>query len=196
MAGANFQRDSIGWQLGKLRRHLGEWLEWASRSQEFSNNDFSLPDWIPYLLNFLAWVTLIIFSAWLGLKIYRLGRNYWLEQQTREAPIGIPLPFDRTIADLLQDAQKSYDRQDYRAACRYLYLGLLQYLHSQEILAHQVSRTDGEYRRSLAAKSPDQLPECATLINLHERFSFSEFAVAEQDFIHCKTALNQLVKQL
>ncbi|PLS69025.1 MAG: hypothetical protein CV045_04625 [Cyanobacteria bacterium M5B4] len=195
MATVNFQRDGIGWQLGKLRRHLGEWIEVATRVQGENNADISIPPWITYLLNFCAWVMLILCSAWLGLAVYRLARNYWLERQGIGSSLGAALPLEPTLADLLQAAQKFYQQQDYYAACRYLYLALLQYLDSRRILSHQLSRTDGEYRRSLADKSIPKLGEYYKVINLHEKLSFSQFVAREQDFIDCKDALNQVINQ-
>ncbi len=193
MAAVNFQRDGLGWQIGKLRRYLGEWIEVATRGQGENNTDVSIPPWIASLLNFCAWVMLILCSAWLGLAVYRLARNYWLERQGLGSILGAALPSEPTLADLLQAAQKFYQQQDYRAACRYLYLALLQYLHTKEILLQKVSRTDGEYRRSLVEQSTDKLEECYRVINLHEKLSFSEFVVKEEDFIDCKTALNRVM---
>lgn len=192
---ANFQRDGIGWQLGKLRRNFDEWLELVNRSAENQNTESALPEWLPYLLYFLAWVLLICFGAWLGLIVYRALRNYWLERQGIFLSQETALPTHQSLLELLQKAQKFYNQKNYREACRYLYLALLQFLHDREILPQKVSRTDGEYRYYLEEKSLQHREECLLVINLHERLTFAKINISEEDCRACQTALDRVLNQ-
>ncbi len=188
---SNFRRDGIGWQIGKLRRNFDEWLEVVSRSEGAEEKEFTVPDWVIQLLKFLAWLILIVFLAWLGLITYRLIRNYWLERQGLGEKIKQDPHSHKTFLQLAQSAQSYYSQGDYREACRHLYLALLQALHDRGILPQAVSRTDGEYRRSLG----EPFQNCRTVINIHENLVFGNLIPSKQDFENCKTALNQIVNQ-
>jgi hypothetical protein len=192
---SNFRRDGIGWQIGKLRRNFDEWLEVATRSEGTGGEGFSFPEWIVQMLNFLAWLILILFLAWLGLIIYRLSRNYWLERQGLGEKTEQVTYTHKTFLQLVQTAQTYYNQGDYREACRHLYLALLQALHDRGILPQSVSRTDGEYRRSLAEIATSLFQNSRTVINLHENLIFGNLIPSKQDFENCKTALNQIVEQ-
>jgi len=192
---AKFERDSIGWQIGKLSRHWEEWLE----SHTIKPPDYELPsvgmDWLLPFVYASAWLLLSVFLAWLGLIIYRLSRNYWLGRRSR-ATRRAEVPYaGGTVAEFLRTAQKLYQQGNYREACRHLYLALLQTLHDRQIVPQQLSRTDGEYRHVLAQKKAVPLQPCTTIINLHERLIFSDLTVSPQDFDLCQTAFNQLLQQ-
>lgn len=192
---ADFRRDGIGWQIGKLRRNFDEWLEVVTRSEETERERSVIADWVLHLLNVLAWVVLILFLAWLGLIIYRTGRNYWLERQGRSARLEEVFHSHKPFAELLQSAQTYYNQGNYQEACRHLYLALLQILHDRGILPQAVSRTDGEYRRFLGQKSALPLQSYRTVINLHENLTFGSLVPSKQDFENCRMALDQIVDQ-
>ncbi|MCS6959911.1 MAG: hypothetical protein RMK91_07655 [Pseudanabaenaceae cyanobacterium SKYGB_i_bin29] len=193
---AEFRRTGIGWEINKLRRHFNEWWETVTRFSSANTTYDPLPLWLSELLTGIAWAMLLVFLAWLGLKLYRLGRNYWLERQRRIMAVGTIITPQKGVAELLGKAELNLQQGDYAAACRYLYLALLQLLHDRDILPQEASRTDGEYRLYLRQKRLQPLTDFLTIINLHERLHFSNSSTSEQEFIDCKNAFDRVVSQL
>ncbi|MFN3360549.1 MAG: DUF4129 domain-containing protein [Pseudanabaenaceae cyanobacterium] len=193
---AEFRRTGIGWEIGKLRRHYEEWWETVTPATAVEPNSYFLPPWLPQFLTFLAWVLLLVSFAWLGLKLYRWGCNYWLERQRHNLTVNTFVVSQPSLGELLRTVEFNWRRGDYRSACRYLYLALLQFLHDRDILPQDPSRTDGEYRLFLQQKRLQPLAAFFTIINLHERLHFSHAPVSEQEFIDCKTAFDRVTGQL
>jgi Domain of unknown function (DUF4129) len=101
-------------------------------------------------------------------------------------------PSELSVADLLARSQQFYREANYREACRYLYLAMLQNLHSKAIAPIQPSRTDGEYLQLLRTSvSPIQPYE--TLITTHEQLCFGNAEILPDNYQQCQQAYEEIV---
>lgn len=195
---AAFEKTSWSWQFNLFQQQVQEWLEY-----QFSRFENTLPElpsgsispWVVELLKILFWVTLVLFSAWLVWRLWQVfnphlyswvakfdkSRISQLDSKSREL----------SIKFLLGKGQEFYQQGNYREACRYLYLAMLQQLHEQAVLAQEPSRTDGEYLQFLTATVTPMQPY-ETLITTHEQLCFSEHEILAENYQRCDQAYQQL----
>jgi hypothetical protein len=189
---AEFQVSSPIWQIQQWQRRVMEWWEWwMSQGQRPSSSrpDWEFPAWLlPILLNFgkVLLVLLILWLSW-SLAQFLSPQLRDLRQRWRQvdSPVS-PQVSQRSVAGWLDLARAMQQRGNYRDACRFLYMALLQQLHDLRIVSHQVSRTDGEYISALG-DSP-QLGNYQTVIRTHEQICFSREPVSAELFERCQEA--------
>ncbi len=185
MLAATYEKTSLPWSWQQTERQWSEQVEaWLTSSQTPDLAGLETPGQI------LAIVLAVLFA--LGL-LGLLGR--WLMRLLAVAPVRLSrtaptvptAPTDSTAWWVR--AQDLRQTGDYRGACLALYRALLQLLAEREIAAQQASRTDGEYRRLLAAHP--RAEAARELIGVHERLAFGNGEATAETFERCCRAYEQ-----
>ncbi len=188
---AGFERNSPAWQMQQWQRQFNEWLEGVLTPV---TRGFR-PLWTPpeWFLRPLFWVFAVIFMTWLGWQLYRILAPYFyprlaINQGTRTTLSVSDRPL--TASQWWQRSRLLGREGNYREACRCLYQAALQQLDERKLIAHQSSRTDGEYRHLLQVL-PQHDPY-QVLIDTHERLCFSSTDIAAADFDRCQQAYREI----
>ncbi|PMB05048.1 hypothetical protein CI592_12540, partial [Fischerella thermalis CCMEE 5328] len=181
-----FEKTSLGWQSSQFQQQIGEWLEyqWSRLHPTLPElpSGWSIDSWFISLLKFLLWLGFGAFAVWL---VWWLWREFSPYLYSRIAGIKDSDSASQTanvefsVAKLLMRSQEFYRQGNYRDACRYLYLAMLQHLHEKGILPHKKSRTDGEYLQLLRLSCP-QIQPYETLITTHEQLCFSDAEIGSE----------------
>ncbi|GAB4438248.1 MAG: DUF4129 domain-containing protein [Cyanobacteria bacterium J069] len=193
-AAGDFAKTSVGWQVQRSLRQVGEWIEWVLFGNDSDRPDFSgwlPPDWVAQgLLGLL----LAALASWAGWQAYQLLRPYWdawRRQSGGAIAPQVPAPTPAlSAAEWLARSQTAQRQGDYDAACRALYQAALCRLSDRHQIAPLSSRTDGEYRRLVR-----QLPQAQPydlLIRTHERLCFSPAPVSAAMFEQCERAYQEI----
>jgi hypothetical protein len=190
----SFQHSTIGWQMDQLKQRGSEWLEWHT-ARDFPNLPFDaeLPPWLPRLVFGLLLATALLWSSWMvyrGLDPYlraRRARRVTAASQQLQAQDRWP------VSVWLERVQVLSRQGNYAEACRALYMALLQQLHDRNLIPHQASRTDGEYRHQLQQLSQPQPYQ--VVLNTHERLCFGDRPISAADFQQCNQAFRDLEGQ-
>jgi hypothetical protein len=189
------EKTSWRWQLEQLQRQLGEWIEVKLRSDDRDLQLDIFPAWLGPLLVRITWLVLAGLLLWFG---YRVIYPYWRQwKKANKQPTSaldldagaIALPI-YTTAELLAKSQQFQLDRDYTQASRWLYLAMLQRLNDANLIPHQLSRTDREYRNLLS-----HLPSVdagAILVSMHERLHFGNEQMTSADFDRCQQAYRQI----
>ncbi|MBW4563040.1 MAG: DUF4129 domain-containing protein [Mojavia pulchra JT2-VF2] len=194
-----FEKTSWNWQLSQLQKQVGEWLEY-----QFSQFQSALPQWpqewaispwLGKLLNVLFWFSLGLLLVWV---IWRLWREFgpyvysWLSRGGNHTRSKSQInSSELSIASLLARSQELYHQGNYREACRYLYLAILQRLHDAGVVPHKPSRTDGEYLQLLSS-SVMSIQPYETLITIHEQLCFSDAEILPENYEQCQQAYREI----
>ncbi len=191
---AIYQTNSIPWQIQLQLRNLQEEIEWQLNSW-FSQipTSWRLPGWPVWLEHLCIWLACLglgLLAYWIGKQLYRLARATAWTRGRRSPAYPISLPEERYPAHYWQH------QGNYREACRALYLNLLEQLNDQQILPHELSRTDGEYLRALETLVARLLPPWQLLLSTHGRLCFSTAEISAADFEQCQQAYNQCIRQI
>ena len=199
MAGESFAKTSWGWQFSQLQRQVGEWLEyqisrWRSPFGDQLPNWSILP-WVENLLKFLFWMLLFLFSVWVVWKLWQEFSPYIYSQLTKvnnTTDVTNTQPKNVSVAEWLEQSQQFYRQGNYRDACRYLYLAMLQYLHETKVIPKKASRTDGEYLQLLQLSATPIQPY-ETLITTHEQLCFSDRTISSDNYQQCQQAYREII---
>ncbi|WP_026732774.1 DUF4129 domain-containing protein [Fischerella sp. PCC 9605] len=196
----SFEKTSWGWQISLFQQQVGEWFEY-----QLSRFDATLPElpsgwsidpWFISLLKFLFWLGLGLFLAWLVWQLWREFSPYlysWLARGSNLNNSDAKVQDNElSVANLLARSQEFYRQENYREACRCLYLAMLQHLHEKAILPHKKSRTDGEYLQLLGLSRP-QIQPYETLITTHERLCFGSTEILPENYEQCQQAYQEIV---
>ncbi len=186
MAASEFATNSLGWQLQKLTQWAQEGLErlFSRGGGSSATPPPQLPAW---LLQSIFWLLALSAASWLIWQLYKILSPDW--DSLRPNRLSRPEP-SRSATDWLRQAQLAQAQSDYAVACRALYMAALQKLGEQDLIAPQLSRTDGEYLtllRSLALPQPYQ-----TLIQTHERLYFDRLSASAELYAECWQAYQSL----
>jgi hypothetical protein len=192
---AEFQKDSIDWQLQQFFRRLGEWIE--LRFPQFQPPDvpdaprWQFPSW---WLEAAFWVIVSAAALWLGYQAYRwislyLGPNHpqyakFLERRQAASEK------ERSIAGWIREAQEFQRQGNYQEACRALYMAMLQRLNDTKLIPNDFSRTDREYAR-LVQLLP-QADAYRVLLQTHEQLRFGNAAASVDLFNQCQQAYGEI----
>ena len=196
MAAGTFQKSSVGWQLQQLGRRVEEWFELTFSQGSDTPNDqpiWSAPNWLE---RGIFWLLVAVLLTWISWQVYKLVKIYlrnWRPRAWKGIKLSKAAQPDPTVATWLQWAEESQKQGHYGAACRALYMAMLQRLHDTQVIPEQPSRTDGEYLqlvRQFSQPRPYQL-----LIQTHERFYFGHLAATAETFQRCKRAYQEIAKQ-
>lgn len=193
MAADEFQKTSVDWELGKAFRQAQEWVNYTFFGPE--GNRLGLPNWVPpdWFLQVLFWIILGLLLLWLGWFLYPPVRSLFEAARWADGP-RVPQP--RAAAQALTPAEwqrrsrQAYHSQNYREACRALYMAALQQLNDRHLIQQQPSRTDGEYLTLL-----ETVPNASAydvLIRTHERLCFSHAAVSADAYEQCARAYQEI----
>lgn len=194
---AAYEKSNFQWQLQQLRRQLGEWIE-----LQFFNlvppaldqlSPFAIAPWV---YETVFWVAVILLTTWLGWQGFRLIAPYFRGGQSADRRVTAQSPSlgsNCSLAAWLQLAQDNQRQGNYREACRALYQAMLQWLHDTQQVPHQLSRTDGEYRKLVQGLSKSR--PCLFLIATHEQLCFGNQPISPETFDQCQRAYQELVRQ-
>lgn len=195
MAGS-FETTSIGWQITLWQRRLGEWLERSLLRPAQSENpapstQWGLPDWLfaESLYRFLFWFMVITLGGWAIWQLHRLLSPYvttWFQPLGNTTDAIEENTPTLSTAQWLARARREAAQGNYREACRALYMAALQKLDTAQLVPHEPSRTDGEYRL-LLRQVPNARPY-QVLINTHERLCFDDAPISVQAYDRCQQA--------
>jgi len=201
MSTDNFEKGGLDWQFSQFQQQVGEWLEY--QSYRF---DQVLPDWSPAwkfapwvgsLLNFLSWLLLGLFITVIVWRLWEAFSPYiysWLNISNFDRNRAKISSEDVSVANLLERSQTLYRQGNYREACRYLYLAVLQHLHDTKIIAHKPSRTDHEYLQLLRS-SVTAIQPYETVITTHERLCFGNAEILPENYEQCRQAYQEIVQK-
>jgi hypothetical protein len=188
MAGS-FEKNSISWQIQLWQQRLSEWWERLfNPARQARLPNWSMPE---ALVQVLFWAIVAAFVAWAGWQLYRLLRPYlypWLPSQPQPvlAADDTPAQSALTVAEWLQRSRTFAQQQNYREACRCLYLAVLRRLDDRQLIPATASRTDGEYLQ-LVRSFPNPQPY-QVVIRTHERLCFSDTEISSAMFEQCQQA--------
>lgn len=193
---SSIQRTSLPWQLRQGGKNLSEWIQLRLSQQETPDAPlptFEFPAWLGPLL---FWTLATVGVLWLAWLVVQLLERYFENRQARPAPPQvefIPPPEEHTVAAWLRRAKQFEQAGNWREACRALYMAALQLLHDREWIAHQSSRTDGEYLQAIRTlKQPRPLQ---VLIRTHERSLFGGAALAPDNVQRCRQAYEEIAQR-
>ncbi|MBD2019805.1 DUF4129 domain-containing protein [Leptolyngbya sp. FACHB-36] len=190
MSTDSFQRTNLDWQFQQLSQRIGEWIE-LRLGKSLGSAPF--PTVSPHFVEIAFWLIVSLLVGWLGWQLFWLLRPYLERRSPLQRQSSLTRTEQQTAANWLQQAQTFQRQGNYREACRALYLAMLQRLNDAKRIAHQSSRTDGEYLQlvqQLAHPQPYQ-----TLIATHEQLCFSDAPISAEAFDRCQSAYQQLERQ-
>ena len=190
----SFEKTNWGWQLSQFQKQVGEWVElqvsrFASSLPKSSWPRINAP-WLGELLKAVVLLLLGLCLTWLGWKLRRLLKPYLYSLSGSPRASATTQVNELSAQAWLQRSQACFRQGNYREACRYLYLAMLQRLNDTGIAPHQPSRTDGEYRQLV-----QQLPQSQsyqTLITTHEQLCFGNAEIKLETFDQCQQAYREI----
>ena len=194
MAADSFDKNSLGWQLQQLGQRVSEWLE--ARFPKSSPNLPQVPEWsFPTgILEGLFWAIVLSAVLLLSWQLVRLLTFYLARSQAHSAQLKLQKTTakaeERTVAGWIRQMQEFQRQGNYREACRALYLAMLQRLNDTRLVAHQSSRTDGEYWQVVQPLPQSQAYQ--TLIRAHEQLCFGDATVSADLFDRCQQAYQEI----
>lgn len=194
---SSIQQTSLPWQLRQAGKNLSEWIQLQlSQGQPQDSSPpptFEFPPWLGPLLFWGLVAGVVIWLAWL---IVQLIDRYRENRQSRPSQAQVEFivpPEEHTVAAWLRRAQQFERDGNWREACRALYMAALQLLHDREWIAHQPSRTDGEYLQ--AAQSLKQPRPLQVLVRTHERSLFGGESLAADNVQRCRRAYEEIAQR-
>ncbi len=195
MPTGSFAKTNVGWQIHQLSQRLGEWVELKLKTLAPKNIPLFdwLPNWsiAPWVPQAIFWSVLGLLLIWLGLQAVQLlspGATWRRRSSTSSDPS--PTAKELAVAAWLRKAQEFQRQGNYGEACRALYMAMLQRLHETKSVAHQSSRTDGEYLQ-LVQDLPQPAPY-ETLIATHEQLCFGNTLISAETFQQCQRAYGEI----
>jgi Domain of unknown function (DUF4129) len=193
-----FEKTNFDWQIQQLQRQFGEWLErLLSSNPGAQGNDWQIPPW---LLQSLFWLIGVGLAGFLGWQLYRLVRPYLAEswQLRRSRPLSsTPPSASRGVDEWLQRSRQAQQQGNYRESCRALYQAMLQRLNDQQLIAQDLSRTDGEYTTLLHTLSRLDHPQpYHLLLRTHEHLCFSQAPISAEICDRCWQAYREIDQPL
>ena len=196
---AEFEKTNWSWQISQFRQQAGEWIELQLNNLTANLPTLSVPGSInaPRIWQFLQvlfWLLLAGCLLWLGWQLWQLLLPYINSYRSPLAKTtAIATPEALTAAAWWQRSQAYLRQNNYREACRCLYLAMLQHLDDAGIATHQPSRTDREYLQIVQQLPSSQAYQ--TLIVTHERLCFSSAEILPETFEQCQQAYQEIAKQ-
>ena len=197
MSSGSFKQDSLGWRIELLRQRIGEWIEFKTSQIDGDGWNFS---WLrsPLLwqiVRFLLWSLIAILSVWIAWQLWLLLRPYvrkWRRKQN--LPTGSPPIVEPQLstAEWIEKSQDYAKQRDFRQAIFCLYRGMLQKLSDRGIIPELLSRTDGEYQKSLQNLELSSFPACELLLSIHQRLCFSSIEASQSMFEECWQAYQEI----
>ena len=192
MASGTFQQNSLDWQAQLFRQRISEWLERLLGNPRGANGSpWEVPEW---LREAIFWFVVLAAVGWTGWQLYKLLQPYvvpHLRSKTALDRSSDSISSSQlTIAEWLQRSQNAQRQDNYREACRSLYMATLQRLNDATLILQEPSRTDGEYLALSQSLSP--FTAYQTLIQTHERLHFSDVAVSREVYDRCWQAYQEI----
>ena len=202
MSAGSFKQDGIGWRIGLLQRKVSEWIEYQTSQVEIDSPDWNLEN-IPWKLlwlaiKFLLWGIVTLLAVWILWQSWLFIRIYWKRWQRKSDRSWQPVPElipEFSSHDWLDKSQAARINANYRQAIFCLYQAMLQLLDERKIVPAQLSRTDGEYGRSLHQTATNVLPAYELLLSIHQRLCFSRAEASHSLYEQCQQAYQQIANQ-
>ncbi|NJR12617.1 DUF4129 domain-containing protein [bacterium] len=140
-----------------------------------------------------VWIIAIALGLWVLWQLYQLlspylGGNFLAQRGQVQARSNLEKPV--AVSEWLQRSRHYAQRGNYREACRTLYFAMIQKLDETGKLPNQLSRTDGEYLRTLQT-FPNPTPY-RELIGTHEQLCFGEVAPSKEVYDRCDRAYQEI----
>ncbi|MFN6466451.1 MAG: DUF4129 domain-containing protein [Nostoc sp. DedVER02] len=196
-----FEKTSWSWQLSQFQQQAGEWWEYQFYRFEQAlpelPSGWSISPWLGELLKFLFWLVIALFIIWIGWRLWREFSPYlysWLKKSGNLTDFRVKTHPSESSALLLERSQEFYRQGNYREACRYVYLAMLQQLDKKAIAPHKISRTDGEYLQLLRSAMTSIKPY-ETLITTHEQLCFGNAEILPDNYEQCRQAYRQISQE-
>ncbi|WP_310834277.1 DUF4129 domain-containing protein [Aetokthonos hydrillicola] len=197
-----FEKTNLFWQFSLLEQQVGEWLEYQFSRLHLDTPEWSLgrsiASWLNKLLNFLFWILLGLFLAWLVWRLWqKLSPDFdsWLTRvRSYNGKSAKTAESGMSEKVWLARSQELYQKGNYREACRCVYFAMLHYLHAKAILPDKSSRTDGEYLQLLQLSGVSMQPY-ETLITTHEQICFRDTEVHRENYEQCQQAYREISQQ-
>jgi Domain of unknown function (DUF4129) len=195
MSVSDFESTTWGWRWQQWQQESGEWIE-LKLSQLFPKLAPNVPENVDSLPQFdLDWlvrgvgILLLAWMAWLlGRWIWELWNRGILRTSTTQFPLKEKQ--QSTVKDWLARSQTQQAQGNYRAACRCLYMAMLQRLHDTEVVPNQPNLTDEEYRQLLQQQPQNQ--SYKILLDTHERLYFGKQKATPNTFDRCQQAYREI----
>lgn len=196
-----FEKTNWGWQLYLFQKQVEEWFEYQFSGFQETNPElhpgWSISPWVVELLKILFWLILGLFMVWVIRGLWQEFNPYiyswWAKFDHASISQKKNQPDYLSISLLLNKSQEFYQQGNYREACRYLYLAMLQQLHEKAIALEQPSRTDREYLQLLTSTVTSVQPY-ETLIITHERLCFGNNEIFAENYHQCRQAYQEMFK--
>lgn len=199
MSTTPFETTNLGWQLFQIQQRIAE--RWELMVNKFIENiaDTQLPSWFySSLAGMIAKITfwllvtwVLIWIAWKFQRLIKLYLHRSKSKMNRAIPRTSKISAQQlTVADWVMQAQQLQQQKNYQGACQCLYQAMLQQLHDRRIVAHQASRTDGEYWqiiRKLTQPQPYQ-----QLLRVHQEICFSNLKASFSLLESCWQAYREI----
>lgn len=193
MSAGSFETNSLGWQVRQLRRQLNEWFEYQWSQLDIDPPPLPQWSWPEAFGRGLFWLIVVGLALGLSWLLCRQLMRLWRRQHRTGAVLTTAATIPTRSAQHWWHQANTYaQQQQYREACRALYLAALQHLNDRQILPHDRSRTDGEYLQSLEPilqTQPYQL-----LIRTHERIEFGDISIGLDNYQRCRRAYQEIQK--
>lgn len=195
MPAGSFEKTNVGWQVHQLGQRLGEWAELKLKTLFPTNGSLFnwLPNWsiAPWIPQLIFWLVLGLLLIWLGWQIVPLlDPNRTWRRRSPLSPNQSLSPKELETATWLRKAHDFQRQGNYGEACRALYMAMLQRLHETQFVAHQSSRTDGEYLQLVQDLPQPHLYE--TLISTHEQLCFGNVPISAETWQRCQRAYGEM----
>ncbi|MGB6169464.1 MAG: DUF4129 domain-containing protein [Geitlerinemataceae cyanobacterium] len=199
MSVSNFESTNWGWRWQQWQQQAQEWVE-LQLSQFFPSSAPTTSEdantFTPWDLDWLVrgvGIVLLVWIAWLlGRWIWQLwNRGMLRTPATRSTSKEKP---GYTVRHWLARSQQQQAKGNYRAACRCLYLAMLQRLQDTEVIPNLSNLTDGEYRQLLQQQPRHSSYE--VLLETHERLYFGKRKATSDTFDSCQKAYRDIEEDI
>lgn len=194
MAAGSFEKTNLDWQIHQIQQRIDEWTERLLSRVHFPGDNTKAWDLPEQFKQTLFWLMLLGFVGWALWQLYQLLQPYWQRiewSRSFKRQTAAQVEIERSIADWLEQAQRARQQENYREACRALYMAMLQRLNDQNLIRQEPSRTDGEYL-SLMQMLDRPLQPYQVLIGTHEQICFGDRPISLEMFDRCWQAYQEI----
>ena len=194
MSAGSFKQDGLGWRSDLIKQRFNEWVEFKTSQLDTSwDLGFLESKLLWQIIKFCLWMIIALLLVWLTWQLWLLLRPYWKRWQRNDRPItpNTSIKIRLSVTDWVERSQTARVEGNYRQAIFCLYQAMLQLLDERNIVPHQLSLTDREYRRSLLKTQISSQPY-EFLLSIHQRLCFSKAEADRSLFEQCQQAYKQI----
>ena len=198
MSAGSFKEDGLGWRINLIKQRFSEWSEYQASQVDTGSWDwgFLTSELLWQIIKFCIWSIIALILVWMTWQLWLLFRPVWKRWQrssdrysAASPPVNTP---QLSAADWVERSQSARVEGNYRVAIFCLYQAMLQLLDERDIVPHQLSLTDEEYRRSLLQIQVSPFPPYELLLSIHQRLCFSKAEANQALLEECQQAYQQI----